>query len=125
MNKTFAFAALLACLTFAGCTTKPLLDLPDVAVTSQHTPEEVRLAIIAAATTLGWQTKDVEPGLLRATLHLRTHTAESDIAYSAAKYSITYVASTDLDYKDGKIHGNYNRWIANLSQAIQAQLNSK
>jgi hypothetical protein len=94
----------------------------DVPITSEHTTDQVRDAIIAAGATRGWVIKDAGPGQLRAAIDLRTHRAEADIAYSKTSYSITYASSTNLDYKAGNIHRNYNKWVENLSQAIQEQL---
>jgi len=28
-----------------------------------------------------------------------------------------------MDFKDGQIHRNYNKWVVNLSQSIQQPLN--
>ena len=123
MSKTVGMAAVLMCLAIVGCGTKPVLNMRDVAIKSEHTTDQVRDAIIAAGATRGWVIKDAGPGQLRATIAVRTHRAEADIAYSKTSYSITYASSTDLDYKDGKIHRNYNKWIENLSLAIQEQLN--
>jgi len=125
MNKTLGLVALLACLMVGGCATKPLRNIPEVAIASPHTVEEVRQAIVAAGAGKGWEMKDVEPGLVRATLHVRTHVAVADIAFTSTTYSITYVDSTNLNYEDGNIHGNYNRWVQNLTEAIQARLNSE
>ena len=38
-----------------------------------------------------------------------------DIVFDTSKYSITYKESSNLDYKNHKIHRNYNRWVANLN----------
>ena len=48
--------------------------------------------------------------------------AEIDIPYSASTYKIVYRDSRDLDYKDGKIHKNYIRWVRLLDKGILREL---
>ena len=63
----------------------------------------------------------VRPGVIRATLHLRTHVAVTEITYNEQVFSIIYVDSTNLDYDGTSIHKNYNGWIQNLERAISVQ----
>jgi hypothetical protein len=53
---------------------------------------------------------------------LRTHTAVVDIPYGAAKYSILYRSSEDLQAADGKIHRNYNGWVQILDRQIRSEI---
>lgn len=114
-------AALAACNTLA-----PIQNVGSVTVSAQAnkplTDEQVRGAIVRAGAGLGWIMKDAGPNRLNGTLLLRTHTAEVDIPYSSASYSITYKSSTNLQEAGGKIHRNYNGWIQNLNRGINAQL---
>ena len=48
--------------------------------------------------------------------------AEIDIPYSADHYRIQYRDSSGLDYKDGKIHKNYIRWVRLLDKGILREL---
>ena len=122
MNKTVGTMTVLLLLIVVGCaSTAPVLNIKDASVPTNHTPEAVRQAIVAAGAERGWLIRDNGAGHLRGTLHVRTHDAEVDITYSSAAYSITYVSSTNLNYDGGKIHGNYNRWIANLNQTRHRQ----
>jgi hypothetical protein len=57
-----------------------------------------------------------------AAAHLRTHTAVVDIPYGAAKYSILYRSSEDLQAADGKIHRNYNGWVQILDRQIRSEI---
>jgi hypothetical protein len=125
VTKIVGVAALLLLLAVPGCTSRPVENLRDVPITTEHTPVEIRDAIIAAGATKGWVIQEIAPGQLRAVLNIRTHRAEADIAYSNTRYAITYADSKNLDYKDGSIHRNYNKWIANLNHAIQDKLNGK
>ena len=122
------FAALLMVFALAGCTTAPILNVDNTAVSSASgkalTRDQVRSAIIRAGSALGWQMKDEAPGMLVGTIHLRTHTAVVAIPYSTTSYSIKYRSSTNLDENGGTIHKNYNGWIQNLTRGINAQLSA-
>jgi hypothetical protein len=83
---------------------------------------QVRSSIIAAGTSRGWRIVDAGLGGLEGTLHLRTHTAVVDIPYGAAKYSILYRSSEDLQAADGKIHRNYNGWVQILDRQIRSEI---
>ena len=65
----------------------------------------------------------VRPGLIRADLFIRSHEVSVDIAYTDSSYSITYVSSKNMKYKEKKntIHPKYNQWIRNLDAAIMRQ----
>jgi hypothetical protein len=83
----------------------------------------VQKAILAALAKRGWTVTKVEPERIAASLTLRgKHHAEIDIDYNPVAYQIRYRDSWGLGYKDGKIHRNYNRWVANLSKSIQQEL---
>ena len=120
---------LLACvaiLGMVGCTSAPISNVPLTPVVTgtgkPATAEQVRTAIVRAGSTLGWQMTPTDPGLVTGRLALRTHLAIVDVKYSAKDYSITYKDSTNLDYRDGQIHKNYNGWIENLNNAIRREL---
>ena len=116
-----AATALTACSTLA-----PIQNVENVSVSSSAnkplTPNEVRGAIVRAGAGLGWVMKDSGPGIINATLILRTHTAEVQIPYSATSYAIVYRSSINLQEGGGKIHRNYNGWVQNLNRGINAQL---
>ena len=116
-----AATALTACNTIA-----PIQNVENVPVSSSSnkplSPAEVRAAIVRAGAGLGWIMKDAGPGTINGTLILRTHTAEVQIPYSAASYSIVYKSSINLQESGGKIHRNYNGWVQNLNRGINAQL---
>jgi hypothetical protein len=110
----------------AGCRTAPVLNVTDapVVVGSKKavTAEQVKLAIVRAGTRLGWQMSDTQPGLIKAQIALRTHTASADVRYTPTTYSIIYRDSTNLSASDGQIHTNYNGWIQNLDREIRLEL---
>lgn len=122
-----ALAAATAALALAACqTVVPVYTVNDAVISTpsgKHlTAGQVRSAIITAGTALGWHVADAGPGRLEATLHLRTHTAVVEIPYGAAKYSILYRSSEDLQAADGKIHKNYNGWVQNLDRQIRTEI---
>jgi len=73
---------------------------------------------------LGWVMTPNDPGLVTGRIVLRGHTAVVDVRYTPKDFSITYKDSTNLDYKDGQIHKNYNGWVENLDRDIRANLAS-
>ena len=126
MNYKRIFVAACVVLLLAGCTTRPIMNVTDQPVVTAAgkplTADQVRDAIVAAGTGLGWVMTPVSPGLVSGRLALREHAAVVDIRYSATTYSITYKDSTNLHYRDGQIHKNYNGWVENLDRDIRAGL---
>jgi hypothetical protein len=86
--------------------------------------EDVTKAIQTAGVSRGWRMKEQTPGHIIGTLHVRSHMAQVDIIYSLDEYSITYKSSTNLDYDGTNIHRNYNSWVRNLDNDIQARLST-
>jgi len=128
-RRDFAILVASAALavTAGGCArTAPIVNVDNVPVTtpSGHplTAAQVRSAIVAAGTSLGWRITEAGPGKLEGTLALREHTAVVDIPYSAKSYSIMYKRSEKLNEANGTIHSNYNGWVTNLDRAIRTEL---
>lgn len=119
-------AIALAIVILGGCRSAPVMNVNEAPVvissSKQVTPEDVRTAIVRAGGKLGWQMTDAGPGVIKARIALRTHTADADVRYTAKTYSIVYRDSTNLDAKDGEIHKNYNGWVQNLDREIRAEL---
>jgi len=126
MKKILSLIVLAVIMS--GCSsTKPILNLHNEPISTSVdvtdvTLNEVEDAILAAGVQLGWDGEVIKPGLIESTLLLRSHKAVVDISYTDKEYSIDYQSSKNLKYKDGKIHKNYNAWIANLSKKIQEQI---
>ena len=108
----------------AGCTSKPVMVPKELLVVGHsHTDEEIQQAILKAVTERGWTARRVTPGLVQADITVRnTFFAAVDIRYSLSNYRIDNRDSRGLDYKDGKIHRNYNRWVYNLDKSIMREL---
>jgi len=126
MNCKQILVALAVVLLLAGCTSRPVMNVTDQPVVTaagkQLTADQVRNGIVAAGTALGWVMTPVSPGLVSGRLMLRDHVAVVDVRYTAKTFSITYKDSTNLNYRDGQIHRNYNGWIENLDRDIRTEL---
>ena len=126
MNFGKIVLVLVMVMVVAGCTSRPIVNVTDQPVVAmagaQLTADQVRDSIVKAGVGLGWVMTPVSPGLISGRLALRDHVAIAEIRYSAATYSITHKDSTNLNYRDGQIHKNYNSWIENLDRDIRANL---
>ncbi len=126
MNYKRILLAACVVLLLAGCTSRPIMNVTDQPVVTAAgkplTADQVKGAVLAAGTGLGWVMTPVSPGLVNGRLLLRDHVAVVDVRYTATTYSITYKDSTNLNYRDGQIHRNYNGWIENLDRDIRASL---
>ena len=130
-QRLLPFLLLTLCalmLATAGCRkSAPVQNIgehPFPPTNSKLTDDNVKNAIVRAGIDLGWAMAAVAPGEMTGTLHLRAHTAVVTIKYSLKErfYSILYKSSQNLDYKDGKIHPNYNNWIINLTNNIDREI---
>lgn len=111
----------------AACSTsKPLLN-PDQGLPPdrEYSQVEVQHAIISALQARGWRVGRVDPTQIYASISVRQrHHASVVIEYSPIDFKIRYRSSQGLDYEEGTIHRNYNRWINNLRAEILHQLNT-
>ncbi len=118
----FSFVAILSLAPSAAQAAKVLtIDAAPIGATLSLAEIEKRIKV--AGNKRGWRSKTIAPGHIEAMIHVRTHTATVDIKFDTAAYSIYYKDSTNLDYKDGKIHRAYNNWVTNLSKDIMMELN--
>ena len=111
-------------VALGACSTKPILNVKDAPIPAGRSLQtsQVRQAIMNAGIALGWQIADSTPGVLHGTLRLRDHTAIVEIPYTSSNYSIAFKSGINLGEKDGQIHKNYNGWVQNLDNRIQAEL---
>lgn len=127
MKLSQVFAASCILLLLASCTTNPVLNVnsePLPTTETRYDLDDVKRAIIQAAVSLGWKTKVVSSEQIVATLDIRRHMAQVEISYDTQTYSINYRDSANLKYssEEGTIHRNYNNWIINLKNHINANL---
>ncbi len=129
MTRTFGYTSIrrllglaLLALLLAGCTSKPVM-MPQSVVPPGASEEQVQQAILRGLQRRGWSVTEQRAQLIRAKIVVRgRHGAEIDIPYSASLFSLNYRDSFGLDYKAGKIHRNYNRWISRLRGTIVQEL---
>ena len=115
-----AAPVLLATLSLAACA-RPILNVERQNFATAGTFDQRAEQIRRAGAGLGWQIDPVRPGLMRATLNLRSHVSVTEIAYDQQGFSIRYVDSRNLGYDGTNIHKNYNGWVTNLERAISQQ----
>ncbi|MCF1427586.1 MAG: hypothetical protein LPD71_14145 [Shewanella sp.] len=101
---------------------QPVKNVQSAPVAFNLTTAQVESAILRAGIDRGWVMKEIKPGVIRAQIFVRSHSAVVDIDYSNKSYSIKYVSSDNLEYHNGKIHRNYNRWVNNLDVDIKHAL---
>lgn len=125
MSSLFrATLIVLALLSVTACTSKRMYT-PNrvISATIQADQEQVKQAILKNLVARKWTVQRISPELIQAEITVREQFhAEIDIQYSASYYKIVYRDSRDLDYKDGKIHKNYIRWVRLLDKGILREL---
>lgn len=115
----------LCVFVLAGCTSKPVYNAEEhfssrMAISNQ----QMQRAIVSALNDRQWTVQAIEPGKVQAMITVRgRHHAEVDIPFSPTSFKILYRSSWGLDYKDGKINGNYNRWVNMLRDNVLKALN--
>lgn len=125
MTQIHRILSLLAVVLLLGaCTSKPIYN-PQEHFSSQMElgDRQMQRAIITALNDRQWSVQSIKPGMIQAAITVRgKHHAEVDIPYSPTSFQILYRSSWGLDYKDGEIHGNYNRWVNKLRDNILKEL---
>lgn len=131
MRRSITFVIALAALVVTGCRTASIYNPTDIAyapaatTTRALTQTDYKNAIIRAGTQRGWTFEDSGPGHLVGTLAVRgKHFASVDVFYNAESFTIDYKDSRNLNYDAAtrQIHPNYNSWVTNLQQDIQAEV---
>lgn len=119
------FVLLTATLVLSACTSKAVYNPKESFSTEMGiTDSQMQRAIVTALHDRQWNIQSVTPGKVQAAITVRSrHHAEVDIPFTPTSFQIIYRSSWGLDYKDGKIHGNYNRWVNRLRDNILKELN--
>jgi hypothetical protein len=121
----------VAAVAVAGCRAETVYNPTDVAYAPAATQtralsrNDYKNAIIRAGTQRGWTFQDAGPGHLVGNIAVRgKHFATVDVFYDTEEFTINYKDSRNLEYDPatGKIHSNYNSWVTNLQQEIQAEV---
>lgn len=98
-------------------------DVMNKKISKSLSIEEVEQAIYNAGKNNGWIMKKQETGFILAKKVIKKHTMVVRISYSKDDYSITYIASENLNYNNYYIHQNYNIWINHLENDIDFAVN--
>lgn len=117
-----AVAALL--LALLGCNKMaPIQDVHGGTLQprGEATMADVDEAIWRAGRRLGWEVQLQKPGKLLAIHRPRRHVAVVLITHDGEHFSIQYRRSENLRHDAGKIHRNYNIWVARLAEAIHEE----
>ena len=116
--------AFTALFLFAACTSKPVQNLDSRAIPAGLSDVQIEKAITDGLIAKGWSVKSKKPGYIQGEIYVRSHRAEIQINYTQSNYSIRYLSSDNLKYKESKgtIHKNYNKWITLLDSQIQSRL---
>ena len=114
----------LALLSTVSCSSKPMQTPDRTLHASIHADRaQMQQAIVKSLVGRGWTVQKITPERVQAQITVREQFhAEIDIPYSATHYQIIYRNSSGLDYKDGKIHKNYIRWVRLLDRDIVRDL---
>ena len=131
MSTRPLYPALLLTLLICGCAN--LITLPQnrtttLAPAGGQTADagKVRQALITAAYQRGWTVVSDQPGQLELSLTLRSHRLTVDVPYTSDAYTVHYVSSENLGYREengtAMIHKRYLAWLRNLEQSTRAAL---
>jgi len=100
----------------------PVLDVNNAIIPAGLSEAKIKNSIILAGTDLGWKFRELKEGALEGQLNVRKHEAVILVEYDISKYSIQYISSQNLNFKEGRIHRNYNNWIKRLQTKIDREL---
>ncbi|MDU9395698.1 MULTISPECIES: hypothetical protein [Pseudomonadaceae] len=129
MKGTRPLAVLALALALAtGCSTqRPVLNPHEPVPPSLNVSQsQMQAAILAALQARDWTPTRVTPTEISASINVRNrHRAEIAIAYSPLDFDIQYRNSSGLNYENGEIHRNYNRWVNNLSNTILREIQTR
>lgn len=117
-------AALAFALFLSACSSKPVYTAKEsFSPELGFTDSQMSRAIVTALNDRQWVVQSVKPGMIKAAITVRgKHHAEVDIPFSPTSFEIAYRDSWGLNFKDGDIHGNYNRWVNRLRDNILKEL---
>ena len=132
MNKILKLSVItiaVSLIFLSGCRSMrivPVVNIQNstIEVNGNYSKSDVKKAIITAVKGQGWGIKTKKGNHIVAVLFVRQITATIDIRFNKKNYSITYKDSSKLSYDGTNIHRNYNTWIQNLDNRIQAELSN-
>lgn len=124
-NYKKIFMGLACVVALAGCgNLAEIRTVQSSTITGQSTAK-VKNAILKAGISRKWVMTEAGAGVINARYTARSHRVDVRINYTASGYTINYVSSDGMRAANGQINRNYNRWVENLNQDIQLQLNTQ
>ena len=121
--RVAALISLFAAGAALACQTQPVYDVERAIIPREPgwTLEDMTRMIQRAGARRGWDMRIVEEGRIEGRLRKPGTLAIIDVTYTPSEFDIRYQRSENLHYANGKIHGNYNRWIYNLERDIRRE----
>lgn len=114
-------------LVLSACTIMPVHNVrnkpyyhPRPTVVVSYT--QIENVIIGVVIDRGWNARVIRPGLIEARIFDGYSSATIHIEYTSDVYSIRYIDSNNMRYKNGNIHRNYNNWVETLSRDIEGAM---
>lgn len=84
---------------------------------------QIKAALTAAGSALGWQVVSTGANEMVATINVRgKHSVSTRISIEPGMYSIQYKDSTGMNYDGTRINPHYNTWVRNLSESARVKL---
>lgn len=122
-RRAIAASVGLALLLALGCQTDPIYEVDRAILPSDPTwsLSDMTTAIQRSGARRGWDMRILSPGTIEGRLRRPGRKAVVDITYTATEFSIKYNDSENLEYRDGRIHHNYNRWVYTLERDIRRE----
>src|SRR5262245_23044141 len=125
--KRWLLALLVLTLPMAAFARHAELTDPDpIVVPAGVSKADVEKAVKVSLKDRGWTVKESGAGRVEGTYSKRDFKARIAVQYTTKDVRIAYLDSHGLDYeeKDGHkyIHGNYNKWTANLAKDIDVRM---
>ena len=107
---------------------EPLIEPSRVVLVSgpDRSLDQIKQAIVRGGARHNWTVAKDESGQLTLKYNKQNkHEVVVDVSYDLSGFQIRYVSSVNMkhDSAKGEIHPFYNKWVANLSQAISTEIN--
>lgn len=120
--KTFILTFVILVIT--GCGINKVYNVETKTFLEKPKDKSVYNAILESGKFLGWNMKQTSSDTIVAKIVLRNHIAKVKINFNENSYSIKLLEAQNLNYNkaENSIHKNYNGWIKNLENQINAKL---
>jgi len=126
MKKSILHSLVLSLLAllFVGCGINKVYNVETKNFSTKPQNQTVYNAIIQSGKFLGWSMKQTNENTIIGKLVIRDHVAKVSISFDKDSYSIKLLEAENLNYDSSKntIHKNYNGWVKNLENQIDAKL---